>query len=109
MKKSSMVRNRGNRILIVFHQKHASGSIYTAAASINYLRYLRRMLRAFLLLSHFDTKHYSGFLWILFLYKLYALLNEKNGLAQICSLQVRRKIVKAEGKSGAKIVNAIVA
>ena len=42
MKKSSMVLkfnpyealmiNRGNRILIVFNQKHASGSIYTAAA-----------------------------------------------------------------------------
>ena len=44
MKKSSIVLkfdpyealmiNRGNRILIVFHQKHASGSIYTAAARI---------------------------------------------------------------------------
>ena len=44
MKKSSMVLkfdpyealmiNRDNRILIVFHQKHASGSIYTAAARI---------------------------------------------------------------------------
>ena len=44
MKKSSMVLkfdpyealmiNRGNHNLIVFHQKHASGSIYTAAARI---------------------------------------------------------------------------
>ena len=50
MKKSRMVLkfdpygalmiNRGNRILIVFHQKHASGSIYTGAASINCLRCL---------------------------------------------------------------------
>ena len=46
MKKSSMVLkfdpyealmiNRGNRILIVFNQKHASGSIYTAAAKIQF-------------------------------------------------------------------------
>ena len=28
------MNNCGNRILIVFNQKHASGSIYTAAARI---------------------------------------------------------------------------
>ena len=30
----ALMINRGNRILIVFNQKHASGSIYTAAARI---------------------------------------------------------------------------
>ena len=30
----ALMINRDNRILIVFHQKHASGSIYTAAARI---------------------------------------------------------------------------
>ena len=90
MKKSRMVLkcdpygalmiNRVNRILIVFHQKYASGSIYTGTASINCLRCLERMLQAFLVLSHFDTKDYSGFfvnfISIYYIY-LYALLDEK--------------------------------
>ena len=38
----------------------------------------------------------QAFLWILCLYIIYALLDEKNGLAQIFSLQICRKIVKAE-------------